>query len=55
MFKITIENNVSYATVCIKVKTGINNVYTCVYKECIGKLYKNPVTWFSDLGYKRET
>ena len=45
----------SYATVCVKVKTGINNVCACVYKEYIGKLYKNLVTWFSGLGCKRET
>lgn len=37
MFKITEENNMSCATICVKVKTGINNIYACVHIEYIWK------------------
>ena len=38
MFKMTNENNIYYATICMKVKKGINSIYACVHKEYIGKL-----------------
>lgn len=37
MLKITKEDSVSYATVCVNVKTGINHVYVCVDMEYIWK------------------
>ena len=35
MFKMTNENNIYYATICMKVKKGINSIYACVPKPSV--------------------
>lgn len=37
MLKVTKEDNISHATICVNVKTGINNVHACVHMEYFWK------------------